>query len=46
MHAFLCRVAGGLALARHDAARCAEENTRLKRALRAWQPRFAPGAYR
>ncbi|MFI7219207.1 DivIVA domain-containing protein [Micromonospora maritima] len=46
VHAFLHRVAGDLALARHDAARCAEENTRIKRALRTWQSRFAPGAYR
>ncbi|WP_435794631.1 DivIVA domain-containing protein [Micromonospora sediminicola] len=43
VHAFLCRVAGGLALARHDAARCAEENTRLKRAPRLAAPVRAGG---
>lgn len=46
VHAFLYRVAGDLALARRDAARYAEENTRIKRALKSWQSRFTPGTYR
>ncbi|MGR6322275.1 DivIVA domain-containing protein [Micromonospora soli] len=44
VHAFLYRVAGDLALARRELARTAEENVRIKRALRSWQSRFTPGA--
>ncbi|MFE9688625.1 DivIVA domain-containing protein [Micromonospora sp. NPDC005806] len=44
VHAFLYRVAGDLALARRELARSAEENVRIKRALRTWQSRFTPGA--
>ncbi|RNM00018.1 hypothetical protein EFE23_07595 [Micromonospora solifontis] len=44
VHAFLHRVAGDLALARREVARTAEENVRIKRALRNWQSRFTPGA--
>ncbi|WP_089155314.1 DivIVA domain-containing protein [Micromonospora sp. NBS 11-29] len=43
VHAFLYRVAGDLALARRDAARCAEENARIRRVLKNWR---TPGAYR
>ncbi|MEH0844702.1 DivIVA domain-containing protein [Micromonospora sp. CPCC 205711] len=46
VHAFLYRVAGELALTRRELAVTAEENLRIKRALRAWQSRFAPGARR
>ena len=46
VHAFLYRVAGDLALARRDASRYAEENTRIKAALKSWQSRFTPGAQR
>ncbi|MDM4782834.1 MULTISPECIES: hypothetical protein [unclassified Micromonospora] len=46
VHAFLYRVAGDLALARRDASRHAEENTRIKQALKSWQSQFAPGAQR
>ena len=43
VHAFLYRVAGDLAIARRELARTAEENVRIKRALRSWQSRFTPG---
>ncbi|MEU2698540.1 MULTISPECIES: DivIVA domain-containing protein [Micromonospora] len=46
VHAFLYRVAGDLALARRDASRYAEENTRIKAALKSWQSRFTPGTQR
>lgn len=46
VHAFLHRVAGELADTRRELARTSEENIRIKRALRTWQSRFAPGAYR
>ncbi|WP_319459930.1 DivIVA domain-containing protein [Micromonospora sp. RTP1Z1] len=44
VHAFLHRVAGELAATRRELARTAEENVRIKRALRSWQSRFVPGA--
>ncbi|SCG35560.1 DivIVA domain-containing protein [Micromonospora halophytica] len=44
VHAFLHRVAGELANTRRDLAMVTEENIRIKRALRSWQSRFAPGA--
>ncbi|WP_406040553.1 DivIVA domain-containing protein [Micromonospora sp. NBC_00898] len=43
VHAFLYRVAGDLAIVRRELARTAEENVRIKRALRSWQSRFTPG---
>ncbi|MFC4146370.1 DivIVA domain-containing protein [Micromonospora mangrovi] len=43
VHAFLYRVAGDLAIVRRELARTAEENDRIKRALRSWQSRFTPG---
>ncbi|MEV5763891.1 DivIVA domain-containing protein [Micromonospora sp. NPDC052213] len=43
VHAFLHRVAAELAATRRDLALTAEENARIKRALRSWQSRFAPG---
>ena len=46
VHAFLHRVAGELADTRRELAWTSEENIRIKRALRTWQSRFAPGAYR
>ncbi|MEU2612633.1 DivIVA domain-containing protein [Micromonospora sp. NPDC007271] len=46
VHAFLHRVAGDLAAARRELALTNEENVRIKRALRSWQSRFAPGARR
>lgn len=46
VHAFLHRVAGELAETRRELARTAEENVRIKRALRNWQSHFAPGARR
>ncbi|PWU44550.1 cell division protein DivIVA [Micromonospora globispora] len=46
VHAFLHRVAGELADTRRELARTSEENVRIKRALRTWQSRLAPGAYR
>ncbi|SBT48109.1 DivIVA domain-containing protein [Micromonospora auratinigra] len=46
VHAFLHRVAGDLALARRELAYATEENIRIKRALKSWQSRFAPGARR
>lgn len=46
VHAFLHRVAGELAAARRDLAAVTEENVRIKRALRSWQARFAPGVRR
>ncbi|MFF5175282.1 DivIVA domain-containing protein [Micromonospora sp. NPDC000089] len=44
VHGFLYRVAGELALARREVAITAEENLRIKRALRAWQSRQSSGA--
>ncbi|MDM4720921.1 DivIVA domain-containing protein [Micromonospora sp. WMMA1363] len=46
VHAFLHRVAGELAAARRELVMVTEENVRIKRALRSWQARFAPGARR
>jgi hypothetical protein len=46
VHAFLCRVAGELAVVRREMVMVAEENVRIKRALRSWQARFAPGVRR
>ncbi len=46
VHAFLYRVAGDLAAARREVALTREENVRIKRALRSWQSRFAPGVRR
>lgn len=46
VHAFLHRVAGELAAARRDLVTVTEENARIKRALRSWQARFAPGVRR
>ncbi|SCL13759.1 DivIVA domain-containing protein [Micromonospora rhizosphaerae] len=46
VHAFLHRVAGELAATRREQARTAEENVRIKRALRSWQSGFAPGVRR
>jgi DivIVA domain-containing protein len=46
VHAFLYRVAGDLAAARRELVLTHEENARIKRALRSWQSRFAPGARR
>jgi DivIVA domain-containing protein len=44
VHAFLARVAAEVAATRRELARTAEENARIKRALRSWQSRFAPPA--
>ncbi|PZG09944.1 cell division protein DivIVA [Micromonospora craterilacus] len=46
VHAFLHRVAAELTAARRDQAHVAEENVRIKQALRSWQARFAPGVRR
>ncbi|MER5453655.1 DivIVA domain-containing protein [Micromonospora sp. NPDC002389] len=46
VHAYLSRVAAELAVARRELATVAEENVRIKRALRSWQARFAPGVRR
>lgn len=46
VHAFLHRVAAELAATRRDLVLTAEENARIKRALRSWQSRFAPGGRR
>ncbi|MBQ1022441.1 MULTISPECIES: DivIVA domain-containing protein [Micromonospora] len=46
VHDFLHRLAGDLARARRDLVLTNEENIRIKRALRRWQVRFAPGARR
>ncbi|WBB92864.1 DivIVA domain-containing protein [Verrucosispora sp. WMMC514] len=46
VHAFLSRVAGELAAARRELVLVAEENARIKRALRSWQARFTPGMRR
>ncbi|MEV0157609.1 hypothetical protein AB0H57_28325 [Micromonospora sp. NPDC050686] len=46
VHAFLHRVAAELAATKRELVLTAEENVRIKRALRSWQSRFAPGARR
>ncbi|MGC5378910.1 DivIVA domain-containing protein [Micromonospora sp. DT68] len=46
VYAFLHRVAAELAVTRRDLAVTTEENVRIKRALRSWQSRFAPGVRR
>ncbi|MFI7512497.1 hypothetical protein ACIBVK_03255 [Micromonospora echinofusca] len=46
VHAILHRVAVELAATRRDLVHTAEENARIKRALRSWQSQFTPGRRR
>lgn len=46
VYAFLCQVAGELAVTRRELILAREENARIKGALRSWQSRFSPGVRR